>query len=55
MKNKNLFVVLSARSGHACGVNAALGDGSVKYFNDSVERKVWRALSTASGGETVAF
>lgn len=55
MMNKNLFDVLSARSRHAGGVNAALGDGSVKYFNDSVERKVWRALSTASGGETVAF
>ena len=48
-------VRMSARSRHAGGVNAALGDGSVKYFNDSVERKVWRALSTASGGETVAF
>ncbi|MBQ9373024.1 MAG: DUF1559 domain-containing protein [Thermoguttaceae bacterium] len=48
-------VRMSARSRHAGGVNAALGDGSVKYFGDTVDRKLWRALSTASGGEAVSF
>ncbi len=46
-------VRLSARSYHTGGVNAGLGDGSVQFFSDTVERRNWRALGTASGGESV--
>ena len=43
----------SARSHHAGGVNAAMGDGSVRFVSNTTSRQVWRALGTASGGETV--
>jgi len=40
-----------ARSRHTGGVNAALCDGSVRFFRDTVSVETWRALGTASGGE----
>jgi prepilin-type N-terminal cleavage/methylation domain-containing protein/prepilin-type processing-associated H-X9-DG protein len=43
----------AARSYHAGGVNALLGDGSVKFFKDSINVAVWRALSTSQGGEVI--
>lgn len=42
----------SARSSHGGGVNAAMCDGSVQFFSDSIDEAVWRALSTIAGGET---
>lgn len=45
----------SARSHHAGGVNAALGDGSVRFFSDTTNRDVWRAYATASGGESLSL
>ncbi len=41
----------AARSRHTGGVNACLGDGSVRFFPTSVDIAVWRALSTSQGGE----
>jgi prepilin-type N-terminal cleavage/methylation domain-containing protein/prepilin-type processing-associated H-X9-DG protein len=43
----------AARSYHAGGVNALLGDGSVKFFKDSINVVTWRALSTTTGGEVI--
>ncbi|MGD9633631.1 MAG: DUF1559 domain-containing protein [Pirellulales bacterium] len=43
----------SARSQHVGGVNAARVDGSMGFYSDDTDRYVWRALSTAAGGETV--
>jgi prepilin-type processing-associated H-X9-DG protein len=43
----------AARSRHAGGVNAVLGDGSVRFFADGIDLAVWRALATRSGGEAV--
>jgi hypothetical protein len=34
-------------------VNASLGDGSVRFFSNSINLATWRALSTSRGGETV--
>jgi prepilin-type processing-associated H-X9-DG protein len=45
--------VMAARSMHNGGVNAALGDGSVHYFNDTIDVAVWRALCSAWGGDIV--
>jgi prepilin-type N-terminal cleavage/methylation domain-containing protein len=45
--------VATARSNHHGGVNAVAADGSVRFFVETIERKVWRALSTRSGGEAV--
>jgi prepilin-type N-terminal cleavage/methylation domain-containing protein/prepilin-type processing-associated H-X9-DG protein len=43
----------AARSKHPGGVNASLCDGSVRFFTDAINLDVWRALSSAQGGETV--
>jgi prepilin-type N-terminal cleavage/methylation domain-containing protein/prepilin-type processing-associated H-X9-DG protein len=41
----------AARSRHSGGVNLLLGDGSVRFINDSVTLQVWQALATRAGGE----
>ncbi len=43
-----------AWSRHSGGVNAAMGDGSVRFFKNSVSLPVWRALSTTRGTEVLA-
>jgi prepilin-type N-terminal cleavage/methylation domain-containing protein/prepilin-type processing-associated H-X9-DG protein len=45
----------AVRSKHAGGVNAALCDGSVQFFTDSINIQVWRALGTANGGDLVQY
>jgi prepilin-type processing-associated H-X9-DG protein len=45
--------MMAARSRHTGGVNAARCDGSVGFVKDSININVWRALSTAQGGEVV--
>ena len=47
----NSNVQLAARSKHTGGVNAAMCDGSVRFWRDSVAIASWRALSTSTGGE----
>jgi prepilin-type N-terminal cleavage/methylation domain-containing protein/prepilin-type processing-associated H-X9-DG protein len=49
----NSNVQLAARSRHTGGVNAAMGDGSVRFFTNSIDIATWRGLSTARGGEVV--
>ena len=43
---------LASRSRHPGGVNSLLADGSVQFYNDSIELQVWRALTSTQGGET---
>ncbi|SIO55914.1 prepilin-type N-terminal cleavage/methylation domain-containing protein/prepilin-type processing-associated H-X9-DG domain-containing protein [Singulisphaera sp. GP187] len=45
---------LALRSHHSGGVNAAMGDGSVRFFKDTISTVVWRALSTTRGSEVVS-
>lgn len=45
--------VFAARSGHPAGVNAAMADGSVRWFSSSIDLATWRALGTRDGGELV--
>jgi prepilin-type N-terminal cleavage/methylation domain-containing protein/prepilin-type processing-associated H-X9-DG protein len=45
---------VAARSRHSGGVNAAMADGSVRFFRDSINRASWSALNTAAGGEVVS-
>ena len=47
--------VFKASSYHAGGVNASLMDGSVRFFTDGIDLRVWRAVSTRNGGEVVRF
>lgn len=44
----------AARSAHPGGVNAALGDGSVRFISDYIDLTTWRALSTTKGREAIA-
>ena len=45
--------VISARSKHTGGVHVSLCDGAVRFISDNIDVGVWRALSTARGGEIV--
>jgi prepilin-type processing-associated H-X9-DG protein len=42
-----------ARSRHTHGVNAAMCDGSVRFFSNSISLVTWRALGTSRGEDTV--
>jgi prepilin-type processing-associated H-X9-DG protein len=44
----------AARSFHPGGVNAAFGDGSVHFINDTIAVDAWRALATRTAGEIVS-
>ncbi len=41
----------TSRSSHTGGVQGVMGDGSVKFFKNSINIGVWRAYGTISGGE----
>ena len=43
-----------ARSRHSGGVQAAMCDGSVRFFENGILVDTWRALSTSQGGEQVS-
>jgi prepilin-type N-terminal cleavage/methylation domain-containing protein len=47
------FAAVTARSHHPGGVNALLGDGSVRFVKDQVDGGVWRALGTIASGEVI--
>lgn len=49
------FAAITSRSHHNGLVGVAMMDGSVRTIGDDVDRTVWRALSTRSGGEAVAL
>jgi prepilin-type processing-associated H-X9-DG protein len=41
----------AARSFHTGGVNAAMADGSIRFFRDGTDLFAWRAMGTRAGGE----
>lgn len=45
--------IMSARSKHTAGVNAAMGDGSVRFVGDSIDLATWRFAGSRNGGEVV--
>jgi prepilin-type processing-associated H-X9-DG protein len=45
----------AARSLHSGGVNAAMADGSVRFFTDTSNLIMWRSLGTRAAGEVVTF
>jgi prepilin-type N-terminal cleavage/methylation domain-containing protein/prepilin-type processing-associated H-X9-DG protein len=45
------FQTLASRSKHPNGVNASLCDGSVRFFSNSIDWTIWRALSSSRGAE----
>jgi prepilin-type N-terminal cleavage/methylation domain-containing protein len=44
---------ISFASYHTGGLNVGLGDGSVRFVRDSVNRATWQALGSKSGGEVL--
>jgi prepilin-type N-terminal cleavage/methylation domain-containing protein len=48
------YAALTADSYHPGGVHALLGDGSVRFFKDSINGPTWRALGTIAGGEVIS-
>jgi prepilin-type N-terminal cleavage/methylation domain-containing protein len=47
------FAAITSRSFHPAGVNALLGDGSVRFLKNGIDGAVWRAIGTVAGGELV--
>jgi prepilin-type N-terminal cleavage/methylation domain-containing protein/prepilin-type processing-associated H-X9-DG protein len=50
----NLAVYFSARSYHPGGVNAAMCDGSVKFFKNTINPVIWMAVGSSAGNEVVS-
>jgi len=48
------FGAITARSYHPGGVNALMGDGSVRFVKSSIDGATWRALGTVNGGEVIS-
>jgi prepilin-type processing-associated H-X9-DG protein len=48
------YAAVTSRSYHPGGVNALLGDGSVRFVKTSVAWPAWRALGTVAGGEIIS-
>jgi prepilin-type N-terminal cleavage/methylation domain-containing protein/prepilin-type processing-associated H-X9-DG protein len=46
--------VYPASSMHSGGVNVMMGDGSVRFVKDSINRRTWMALGTRMNGEAVS-
>ncbi|MGL4552567.1 MAG: DUF1559 domain-containing protein [Gemmataceae bacterium] len=45
-------LALYARSAHTGGVNAMMGDGSVRFVSNSINPAAWLVMGTRAGGET---
>ena len=53
VNNGGAWNIQAARSRHSGGVQAVMGDGSVRFVPQSIDINVWRASSTSYGGEVV--
>jgi prepilin-type processing-associated H-X9-DG protein len=50
----NTEVYLGARGFHPGGVNAAMCDGSVKFFKNTISYQTWMALGSSQGAEVIS-
>jgi prepilin-type N-terminal cleavage/methylation domain-containing protein/prepilin-type processing-associated H-X9-DG protein len=50
----NMAMVVPPSSYHTGGVNATMGDGSVRFVQNGINLMTWRALGTIRGGETIS-
>jgi prepilin-type processing-associated H-X9-DG protein len=48
------FAAVNSRSYHPAGVNALLGDGSVRFIKSSIAGMIWRSLGSVAGGEAIS-
>jgi prepilin-type processing-associated H-X9-DG protein len=49
----SLRAAMTPSSRHTNGVNLLLGDGSVRFVNNSISLPTWRALGSRNGGEVI--
>ena len=47
------LIDIAARSKHIGGVNALLGDGSVRFVPNTIALPVWQAVASINAGEVV--
>ena len=47
------YAIITSRSYHEGIVNVALVDGSTRSISENIDKSVWRALGTRSGGEVI--
>ena len=45
---------IAARSFHSGGINAAMADGHVQFFKNTINYQVWRSLASSQGGEVIS-
>jgi prepilin-type N-terminal cleavage/methylation domain-containing protein len=50
---RNMAMDVPPSSNHTGGVNAVLGDGSVRFVTNEIDLNLWRALGSRNGGEIV--
>ncbi|WP_337173414.1 DUF1559 domain-containing protein [Paludisphaera sp.] len=48
------YAAVGSRSYHPGGVNALLGDGSVRFVKETMNGLTWRALGTVAGDEVIS-
>jgi prepilin-type N-terminal cleavage/methylation domain-containing protein len=53
VNNGGSWNIQAARSRHTGGVQAVMGDGSVRFVQQSIDINIWRATSTTRGGEVI--
>ena len=46
---------MASRSWHTGGVQVVLGDGSVHFASENIDRVIWRAMLTIQGGEVASL
>jgi prepilin-type processing-associated H-X9-DG protein len=50
---RNMAMAVPPSSAHTGGVNALLGDGSVRFISNNIDLATWRALGTRNRGEVI--
>ena len=50
-----LGTMFASRSRHPGGAQSAMCDGSARFFSETIDLRIWRALGSAQGGETIQF
>jgi prepilin-type processing-associated H-X9-DG protein len=48
------FAAVTSRSWHPGGVNALLGDGSVRFLKETIDGNTFRALGSVNGSEIIS-
>ncbi len=54
IQSDSLGTMFTSRSRHPGGVQAALCDGSARFFSETIDLRTWRALGSAQGAEPIS-